>query len=162
MDTHKKILFLKIKEELSKMLELYKLEMKAAQEEANYHKGAMESRYDTFKEEAQSLKDGLARQYAEVASVMSKISALDYNIERHIDSSGKIKIGSIVKTVESSFASSTVYNYFILHNIGIVALDSTEYITIGLDSPLAKSLIGKEVGDEINFLGKFFEITEII
>ncbi|KZS22763.1 hypothetical protein BMY_0590 [Wohlfahrtiimonas chitiniclastica] len=29
--------------------------IKEAQEEANYHKGAMESRYDTFKEEAQYL-----------------------------------------------------------------------------------------------------------
>ncbi len=48
--------------DLDNKIHSYEDEMKKAQKEANSHIGAMESRYDTFKEEAQMLTDGFARQ----------------------------------------------------------------------------------------------------
>ena len=43
--------------ELRRMLVVARVNAHEAQQEANYHIGAMESRYDTFKEEAQYLTE---------------------------------------------------------------------------------------------------------
>lgn len=46
-----------LQQELRRMCELAIAGAHEAQQEANYHIGAMESRYDTFKEEAQYLTE---------------------------------------------------------------------------------------------------------
>lgn len=89
-------------------------------EESSHHKGAMESRYDTFKEEAQYLMSGLGSQIAELAEVrksllrlkgasqkdnmLSQITLLKDGQEMHVLlapalGSEKIKIGNLVCTI---------------------------------------------------------------
>ena len=58
----REILINTCKKELEKQLNELKKAMDDAQFEANQHIGAMESRYDSFKEEAQARVSGFARQ----------------------------------------------------------------------------------------------------
>lgn len=160
MTLNKAILFSTIKDRLLEKRLLYEAEMLAAQEEANYHKVAMESRYDTFKEEAQALKDGLAKQHSEVVSALSKIAIVEYSMKEGANLSTKARVGSIVKLLENGNTDS-IFNYCIFVNVGTVVVGDVEYITIGADSPLGKALIGHEVGDEILFLGKTIEVLEL-
>ena len=61
------------KHELETRIELHKRAMEEAQEEANAHKGAMESRYDSFKEE--TFSKSFSALFTYVVSPFSPISS---------------------------------------------------------------------------------------
>ncbi len=157
--------YIKIKEELinllildlEKQLKIYDNEMKKAQEEANHHKGAMQSRYDTFKEEAQILKEGFSKQYNNISNMLSSLLKYKNNINISKDI---VKIGSLVLVSENN---KNKY-YYILPNIlySILELNKTYFECINSNTPLAKSLIGKEIDDEIIFNNKIIEIANIV
>jgi len=144
--------------DLQKQLKSYVNEMKKAQEEANYHKGAMQSRYDTFKEEAQTLKDGFARQYQNTSDLL--LSLTQYKSIISINTTNKVTVGSLVFITENDKDKQ----YYILPDIlyTIIELNDIKFECISSHTPLAKSLLGKEIGDEVNFNQMLFEITAIV
>ncbi len=119
---------------------------KTAQKEANSHVGAMESRYDTFKEEAQyevTAQEIRIRQYQDG---INQIEALIANAS-NVKPSRTIRIGSVV-VLESE---TTEEKFYILSPSGggfVAKYDDTTVFTLTVDSPLGKQLIGLEVGDE--------------
>lgn len=65
----------------------------------------------------------------------------------------KISLGSIVKT--------TVGTYFLSIPAGVINLDSSTYFAIGMDAPIAKLLMGKNIGDTIHWNNKPQQILAI-
>ena len=64
-----------------------------------------------------------------------------------------VELGSAVKT--------TGANYYISASLGQAKIDSEQYFTISAVTPIGQLLMGKKVGDAINFNGKTFEIESI-
>ena len=140
-------------------LERYKKSMEDAQKEANYHKGAMESRYDTFKEEAQMLKEGFAKQFNETNEILKILQSYKMNI---IDKKfNKVLPGAIVKC---TINNKDEKNFFIIKGIHFneYNINDIYIITLNSDAPLAKKLLNLEEGDEIKFNNDLLEIEEII
>jgi len=154
----KKILEFLIKE-YEKKLKMYKEKMDEAQEESNYHKGAMQSRYDTFKEEAQMLKEGFAKQYKEIINILNILSSYKINIKNKKFS--KVLPGSIVKCL---FNGKEEKNFFIISGIefGKYEINDITLYTLNPKTPLGKKILNLEIGDEIEFNGDLIEILNII
>ena len=76
LSEEKKSILIKIKTEINTMIETAKESAKFYQEEANSHQGAMESRYDTFKEEAQYMVSGQQRRVNELTEYLVNINLL--------------------------------------------------------------------------------------
>jgi transcription elongation GreA/GreB family factor len=133
--------------------------MEEAQQEANYHKGAMESRYDTFKEEAQMLKEGFAKQFNETNEVLKILQSYKMNI---IDKKfNKALPGAIVKCIVND---KDERNFFIIKGVHFNEYNINDICitTLNSDAPLAKKLLNLEEGDEIEFNNDLLEIEEII
>lgn len=140
-------------------LERYKKSMENAQKEANHHKGAMESRYDTFKEEAQILKEGFAKQYNKTNEILKILQSYKMNI---IDKNfHKVLPGSIVKCIVNNKDEK---NFFIIKGVNFNEYNINDICitTLNSDAPLAKKLLNLEEGDEIAFNNNLFEIEEIL
>ena len=139
--------------ELERQANIYKESMEYEQATANEHVGAMESRYDTFKEEAQDRKSALAKQLSNVLSLLSLLFHIKSN------PSHKVEFGSIVFTNEEHKA------FFMFPNV----LENDQNISdwriqaISPSSPIGKNqFLNKQVGDEIEFLKRKYRITGII
>ncbi len=75
----------------------------------------------------------------------------------------KIDVGKIFQRVEfGSIVITKNGNYFISIGLGKVALGNESFFCISAASPIGKILMGKTVGDKINFQGKKIEITDIM
>ncbi len=68
--------------------------------------------------------------------------------------SEKVMLGSVVKT--------TTNNFFISVSAGKVDISDGSYFAISQHSPIGTLLIGKKVGDSIEFNGNKFTLTEVI
>lgn len=75
--------------------------MDSAQQDANQHIGAMESRYDTFKEEAQALRDGFALQLKRTSEVLMGIQQMT------VKKASVIEPGSVIITSQDAYYVST-------------------------------------------------------
>lgn len=120
---------------------------KNAIEESRYHKGAMESRYDTFKEEAQYL---MTAQDVRIMELSSTVAVLESFLVRPNISSEKAKIFSLVELEDEAGHSAS---YLILPAGGGITCTAQEkkVITINESSPLARALIGKVDGEDVEF-----------
>jgi transcription elongation GreA/GreB family factor len=130
-----------------------------AQTEANQHKGAMASRYDTFKEEAQALRDGYARQLEVLLRDITLLSEIkDVKTER-------VEFGSIVvtKEIDNDTGKIQTRKYFIFANNvdSSIKIGTNEYTLVSPGSPLGKCLVNMESGDIVKFRGKNIEITDV-
>jgi transcription elongation GreA/GreB family factor len=137
------------KSEIQRQMSIQKQAMDDAQEEANAHKGAMESRYDSFKEEAQRKKDGHAQQYHQL---MKLDSALGNVLIEEYD---EVKFGSVVETEQT--------NYFMFAYIfdEPLEVDGKKYLSINMLSPLGKAMNGQKKGSKITFNNKELTIVEV-
>lgn len=123
--------------------------MDAAQAEANDHKGAAESRYDTFKEEAQALRDGHAKQVQHLGEVIAQIEQLDPR------PGSKISMGAVVLTDAGNFFIST----------GLVdepiAIGGTDYECIGPTAPLVQQLRRLPPGQTVTSFGRPIRLLRV-
>jgi len=135
---------------LREKVAMLKTAMDEAQKDANEHKGAMESRYDTFKEEAQALRDGFARQIQETGEALAMLE----QAEPH--PSSIIQLGAIVVTSKGRYFIST----------GLldsdIALDGHEYQLVSFASPLMKAMRQVRVGTDVTFGKEKFRLVEIL
>lgn len=143
----KREIFEKILAALGELRDTAEKAREAAQKEANSHVGAMESRYDTFKEEAQYEAAAQEKRTVEYRNGMSLITALmlssDFN-----QPSTVARVGTIVRVVNDSEEQK----HYILSPSGggvEVSHEGINYFTLTPESPLGKEIIGREIGDEI-------------
>ena len=113
-------------------------------EESKAHKGAMASRYDTFKEEAQYLAGGFAARIQELTHLLAILKSM----RMRVPAISKISGGAIVEVEDTD--TGTRAKYFILPAGGgnTYEVDGERYSTLTLQVPLAHSLFGKAEGDE--------------
>lgn len=138
-----------------------KAQQDSAQLEANSHVGAMASRYDTFKEEAQylvqsqklremELEDGRVK-LEEYASALRSSSVIEFD---------KVRIGSFVTVEDEDGVES---HYFIAPYGGgeRVRVGETDYLVITPEAPVGKAMLSLSEGDyaELSFGGKLKEAT---
>ncbi|MBS1550876.1 MAG: hypothetical protein JST15_02265 [Bacteroidetes bacterium] len=137
------------KKEIGKRIKVQTEAMNDAQDTANKYKGAMESRYDTFKEEAQQRRDGHAKQ---IDILLKQKSAL-MNAGQSINA--RAQFGSVIETDDII--------YFLCFSISDneMRFCGKELITLREDTPLGEAMKGKERGDTVKFNGYEFTIREI-
>lgn len=158
-DELKKLLAEKCKKSINDRIAFLQRSMSEAQNSANAHKGAMESRYDTFKEEAQYLAGGYAKQINEARQELIRANNIPLNIN------DRIFLGSVVVTTEYDAKNKSFkeIRYFIYSSADTtpIQLGDYKYICISANAPISTAFFGKEAGDEIIFRGRDIEIVEV-
>lgn len=128
-----------------------------AQDESNRHIGRMESRYDTFKEEAQYLADNYTHQIAVLKKGLAEIGKLS-GVET--PDSGEVQLGSLftLRTADGEKG-------YLLVPIGGGINLSGGYTALTPESDLGKTVLGKKKGDSFSLPGrdpaKVFTVAEI-
>ena len=113
-------------------------------EEPKHHKGAMESRYDTFKEEAQYMMSAQEIRAAEFESHIIAVERMD------LGDRARGSIGAIIETEETG-KKDVRRKYFILPAGGgnTYEIEGQIILTLNVKAPLAQKLIGSQVDDEV-------------
>ena len=129
-------------------------EIKETQHQANQFKGAMESRYDTFKEELQARKNQQIKQQSLVLNDLETLNRLQL-VEMDI-----VRTGAIIETVDEN---NTKFNYFFFASIGSKPhkISGETYIILNINTPLGNVFNNKKLGDIANFRSKTYKITSI-
>jgi len=114
-------------------------------EESKAHKGAMASRYDTFKEEAQYLAGGFNARIQELSPLLAMLKSL----RTQIPSLNKASGGTIVEVEDSD--NNTRVKYFLLPAGGgnTYEVAGETYTVLSLSAPLARAFVGKMKEDEV-------------
>ncbi len=124
--------------------------MDIAQGEANEHIGAMESRYDSFKEEAQQRVSGFARQIHEKKGLIPKLAAIDPKKEHKL-----VSHGSLIRTDgRNYFFSAYIFT-------DPVEIDGELFFPVGIDSPIGYLFEGKAPKDTVSFNGTDIQILSV-
>ncbi|MCM8809981.1 MAG: hypothetical protein NC934_07465, partial [Candidatus Omnitrophica bacterium] len=134
---------------LEKEIRETKKAMDEAQEEANSHKGAMESRYDTFKEEAQYKAGAYAKKLVQLNQQLSQVQLIKPTILN------SAQFGALVESENKT--------YFLIGYFGPepIRLDEKEIFPISISSPIGKLFINKKPGDEIHLNDKIIRIKNV-
>lgn len=148
--------------EIESMISTAEKERQKAIEESRYHKGAMESRYDTFKEEAQYL---MAAQDLRIRDLSNTVSVLKVLLSKPIVQKERIENYALVEIEDADNGSSATY--LILPEGGGISCDinGKSVFTISVTSPLAKALIGLSDGSDIELnvgaTRKYFTVVSV-
>lgn len=114
-----------------------------AQAEANYHIGAMASRYDTFKEEAQYLVDAQKLRVLELSVLLAEYEGLIRDLPKAMHQ--RVMLGAcVILTNEQS------PRYFFISPATIGAalvIDGISYHSIAITAPLIRPFVGKALYD---------------
>lgn len=122
--------------------------MDEAQESANEHQGAIEDKFESFREACQIQRDMFAKQLEEALSrqaLLNRVVATKLNKD--------IMLGSIVKT--------DAHNYFVSVSLGEVKMKEEGFFAISAMSPVFKAMVNKQQGESFDFMGKKVRIIEI-
>lgn len=132
-------------EEITAQIETAKRGRLFAIEESKAHKGAMESRYDTFKEEAQYLAGGQNARLLDLGKVLGMLRSLKNN-------SPTVTRGSGYAIIEAkNLDDGSRVKYFLLPAGGgnIYEVAGEKISVLNVAAPLARAFIGTIAGDEV-------------
>ncbi|RMH63912.1 MAG: hypothetical protein D6685_07165 [Bacteroidetes bacterium] len=136
--------------------QLMRHNMDEAQEEANAHIGAMASRYDTFKEEAQMRRDGYA---VELDKTLRLIQALYTVPQRAQDTVG---FGALVQLQPANGSGSLHLFVFASFSDEPLQVEDVAFRPISLTSPLGNVLDGRPAGATVTFRGTTYTVQQVI
>lgn len=114
-------------------------------EESKAHKGAMASRYDTFKEEAQYLAGGHSALLLELSKTLCALRSIK-------DRPPTISMGSGYAIIEAkNLDDGSKTKYFLLPAGGgnTYEVDGDRITVLSVAAPLARAFIGAVAGDEV-------------
>ncbi len=146
----------------SRLLEMKKqaeLGIRDAQMEANSHVGAMQSRYDTFKEEAQSLVAAHQIRLIKLEDDIAICDALIKKLSDHGFGFDVVEMGAFLTIVSEIQGVEQTQNYFLVpEGSGMTAsLDGINVICVTPHAPVVKPLLGLRSGDEADFISAGLE-----
>ena len=119
------------------------------QESANESQGAIEDKFESFREACQIQRDLYARQLDEALSSLQVLQRLpDVRTPRD-----EPRLGSIVVTDAQRF--------YIAVSLGEIAVDGEKYFAISAFSPMYQAMAKCHVGQTFTFRGKPYRIEEI-
>lgn len=122
--------------------------MDEAQASANEHQGAMEDKFESFRENCQIQRDMYARQLDELITTQGVLRQVNATKHNHT-----VSFGAVVHTSQQ--------NYFIGVSIGEVKIEEETYFVISGKSPLFKAMEGKQAGDSFTFRDKSITILQV-
>lgn len=130
--------------DIEEQIEVAERGRRDAIDESKAHKGAMASRYDTFKEEAQYLAGGLAARIQELSSQLAALKSM----QMRLAANSKVSGGAIVEVEDVDMSAKT--KYFLLPAGGgnMYKVGGEQYLILTIQAPLARTLFGKTDGDE--------------
>lgn len=122
--------------------------MDDAQNSANEHDGAMEDKFESFRENCQIQRDMYARQLDELISTMALLRRINATKVNH-----DVSLGAVVHT--------ELQNYFIGVSLGELKIDGESYFAISGMSPIFKAMAGKTAGESFSFRDKEYKILQV-
>ncbi len=122
--------------------------MEDAQNSANESQGAMEDKFESFREACHIQRDLYAKQLAEG---LDKLSILKRIVRSKVND--KISLGSVVRT--------DAQNYFISVSLGEIMIDNEKFYAISPASPVFQAMAEKGKGDSFQFRDKQIKILEV-
>jgi len=132
----------------NEQIDAAKTAMNDAQESANGHDGAMEDKFESFREACQIQRDMFARQLDEAMTVyhtLKRINAMKENPD--------IMLGSVVETDTQDF--------FVSASLGAIKVADKTYFAISALSPLFKAMAGKAKGESFSMRERNYKIKNI-
>ncbi|MCK8523567.1 3-oxoacyl-ACP synthase [Aquimarina sp. D1M17] len=105
-------------------------------------------KHETGRAMLQLEREKAGKQLAEVQKLQQIINKIEI-----ATSSDRIRLGSLVKTSNG--------NYFISISVGQIIIENVTYFAIAANTPIGTLLLGKSVGDTINFNGNEITIQKI-
>lgn len=131
-------------------------------EESKEHKGAMASRYDTFKEEAQYLAGAHNARLLELGKTLGALKSVR-------DFPPIVTKGSCYAIIEvKNLADGSKTKYFLLPAGGgdTCEVNGEKIIALNVSTPMARALIGVVAGDEVEIeiqkTTKRFSIVSVV
>lgn len=112
-------------------------------------KSSAGDKHETGRAMLQLEREKAGNQLAEVQKVREALSKIDI-----VKASSNIGLGSLVYTSQA--------NYFISISVGALKVDNDSFYAISPNTPIGKLLIGKTVGNQIEFRNENFKIIEAI
>jgi transcription elongation GreA/GreB family factor len=133
---------------LNSQIQAAKDAMDEAQRSANEHQGAMEDKFESFRENCHIQRDMYARQLDELISTMAvlrRINATKLNND--------VSLGAVIHT--------NLQNYFIGVSLGELKVNEESFFAISAMSPIFKAMAGKVAGDTFTFRDKEYKILQL-
>lgn len=112
-------------------------------------KSSAGDKHETGRAMLQLEREKTGNQLAEIEKTKQVLSKI--NIE---STSNNIGLGSVVFTTQS--------NYFIAISAGEKQVKNQKFYAISANTPISQLLLGKSVGDEIEFRNSTFKIVEVL
>ncbi|GAB2535358.1 hypothetical protein GCM10027189_16010 [Rufibacter soli] len=125
-----------------------RLAMEDAQASANESQGAIEDKFESFREACHIQRDMFAKQLDEA---IGKLGILKRIVRNKVNED--ISLGSIVKT--------DAQNYFISVSLGEIEVDGNKYFAISPASPVFQAMAGKTKGDSFTFRDKKIQVLDL-
>lgn len=123
--------------------------LKNAQEAANQEtKSSAGDKYETGRAMMHLEKEKLAGQMSEVLKMKKALDLI--NADKTYD---KVELGALVATAQAQ--------YYISASVGKIEVNGQTIFAISPAAPIGQQLLGKTVGDSIQFAGKAMEITHL-
>jgi transcription elongation GreA/GreB family factor len=122
--------------------------MDEAQESANEHHGAIEDKFESFREACQIQRDMYARQLDELMTTMGLLKQVNVTKENK-----EVSFGALVMT--------ELQNYFIGVSLGEIKVEGESYYAISSMTPLYKAMAGKTAGESFEFRGKTYKVQHV-
>ena len=135
-------------EELERQIQNAEQAAQEAQKDANGHIGAMESRYDTFKEEAQYMSTAQRIRMGELRELWQKTKLLYDDLRKNPLPCEHVSVGSLVTLVDED---DTEMSFLLLFYGTAQKIRCNGKMTtiISVVSPIAASIMGLAEGDEV-------------
>lgn len=111
-------------------------------------KSSAGDKHETGRAMLQLERENAGKQLAEI----EKLEAILQRVSSQV-SSGPVHLGNVVMTSQ--------YNYFISIPAGQITIDNINFFAIGATSPIGRSLLSKEEGDEVRFRESVLTINSI-
>ncbi|MFC6999387.1 hypothetical protein [Rufibacter roseus] len=126
-----------------------RIAMEDAQESANESQGAIEDKFESFREACHIQRDMFAKQLDEA---IGKLSILKRIVRNKVNDT--VTLGSVVRT--------DAQNYFISVSLGEITVDGEKYFAISPASPVFQAMAEKGKGDTFTFRDKSIKILEVL
>ncbi len=137
----KKCILEKIVLDIREMIENASSSAKEQQEEANFHQGAMESRYDTFKEEAQYMVYAQERRIQELTNYLVQVNMLISKIEK-VSNFTYIELGSCFEVKDITTEAITRYFVVPFFTFNECQINNVKYKFVTRKSPVVQQFLG--------------------
>ena len=123
---------------------------KVSETESRAHKGAMESRYDTFKEEAQALAGGHGKRELHLTEELIQVQELLAN-DQVLAPANIVRAGAIVRVKDAKGGREIRYLLVTASGGIYLEVDGIEVSSLNSSTPLGRALLRKREGDIVKF-----------